>query len=44
MTTPAGTYTILIGFWPGGEGKRLKVTAGHHDGTDRVRVGTLEIK
>lgn len=43
MTTPAGRYTIYIGFWPGGEGKRLKVT-GENDGADRVRVGTLEIK
>jgi len=27
-----------------GEGKRLKVTQGNHDGTDRVRLGTIEIK
>jgi dolichyl-phosphate-mannose-protein mannosyltransferase len=44
MTTPAGTYTVLVGFWPGGEGKRLKVTQGNHDGADRVRLGTIEIK
>jgi hypothetical protein len=44
MTTPAGTYTVLVGFWPGGEGKRLKVTKGANDGSDRVRVGTIEIK
>jgi hypothetical protein len=44
MTTPAGTYTVLIGFWPGGEGKRLKVTSGTNDGSDRVRLGTLEVK
>jgi hypothetical protein len=44
MTTPAGTYTVYVGFWPGGEGKRLKVTAGPSDGADRVRLGTLEIK
>lgn len=44
MTTPAGTYTIYMGFWPGGEGRRLKVTKGQHDGTDRVRLGTFEIK
>jgi len=44
MTTPAGTYTIFVGFWPGGEGRRLKVTAGPNDGVDRVRLGTLEIK
>jgi hypothetical protein len=44
MTTPAGTYTVFVGFWPGGEGKRLKVTQGTNDGADRVRLGTLEIK
>jgi hypothetical protein len=44
MTTPSGSYTVLMGFWPGGEGKRLKVTRGTNDGSDRVRLGTLEIK
>jgi hypothetical protein len=44
MTTPAGNYTVLMGFWPGGEGKRLKVTSGTNDGSDRVRLGTIEIK
>jgi hypothetical protein len=44
MTTPAGTYTVLFGFWPGGEGRRLKITQGPNDGADRVRLGTLEIK
>jgi hypothetical protein len=44
MTTPAGMYTVYMGFWPGGEGKRLKVTAGPNDGSDRVRLGTIEIK
>jgi hypothetical protein len=44
MTTPAGTYTVFMGFWPGGEGKRLKVTKGTNDGVDRVRLGTLEVK
>jgi hypothetical protein len=44
MTTPAGTYTVFIGFWPGGEGRRLKITQGTNDGADRVRLGTLEIK
>jgi hypothetical protein len=44
MTTPAGTYTVYVGFWPGGEGKRLKVTQGPNDGVDRVRLGTLEVK
>jgi Dolichyl-phosphate-mannose-protein mannosyltransferase len=44
MTTPAGTYVVYIGFWPGGEGKRLKITEGPNDGVDRVRLGSLEIK
>jgi hypothetical protein len=33
-----------MGFWPGGEGKRLKITAGHSDGGDRTQVGFIEIK
>jgi len=44
MTTPAGHYTLLMGFWPGGEGKRLKITSGHNDGGDRTQVGSIEIK
>jgi 4-amino-4-deoxy-L-arabinose transferase-like glycosyltransferase len=44
MTTPAGRYTVLIGFWPGGEGKRLKITSGPNDGADRTQLGFIEIK
>ena len=44
MTTPAGTYQIFMGFWPGGEGRRLKITQGGNDGSDRFKVGTIEIK
>jgi Dolichyl-phosphate-mannose-protein mannosyltransferase len=44
MTTPAGTYSVFVGFWPGGEGRRLKITQGPNDGSDRVRLGTLEVK
>ena len=44
MTTPAGKYTVLMGFWPGGEGKRFKITAGQNDGSDRTQVGFIEIK
>jgi hypothetical protein len=44
MTTPAGHYTVLMGFWPGGEGKRLKITSGHNDGADRTQLGFIEIK
>jgi hypothetical protein len=44
MTTPAGTYTLWVGFWPGGEGKRIKITAGNNDGVDRTKLGIIEIK
>jgi Dolichyl-phosphate-mannose-protein mannosyltransferase len=44
MTTPAGTYSLLVGFWPGGEGKRLRITTGNNDGADRTRLGTIEIR
>ena len=44
MTTPAGTYKIFFGFWPGGEGRRLHITQGPNDGADRLYVGTVEIK
>jgi hypothetical protein len=44
MTTPAGTYQIFMGFWPGGDGRRLKITVGPNDGSDRLRVGSIEIK
>jgi hypothetical protein len=44
MTTPASVYTVLIGFWPGGEGKRIPITVGPNDGADRARLGTIEIK
>jgi len=44
MTTPAGRYTLFVGFWPGGEGKRLKITAGQNDGADRTQLGYIDIK
>jgi hypothetical protein len=44
MTTPAGTYQIFMGFWPGGDGRRLKITQGPNDGADRLRVGTIDVK
>jgi len=44
MTTPAGTYKIYFGFWPGGEGRRLHITQGPNDGADRLYVGNVEIK
>jgi hypothetical protein len=44
MTTPAGTYHVFFGFWPGGEAKRLKITQGPNDGADRLSLGAIEIK
>jgi len=44
MTTPAGTYHLYFGFWPGGEGKRLHITNGPNDGSDRMHLGTIEVK
>ena len=45
MTTPAGKYTLYIGFWPGGEQRRLRITGGNiGDGADRARVGTIDIR
>jgi hypothetical protein len=45
MTTPAGRYTLYLGFWPGGEQRRLKITGGNiNDGVDRARVGTIDIR
>jgi hypothetical protein len=42
-TTPKGNYTVYMGFWPGGDGKRLKVVTGTHDGQDRVKLGSVVV-
>jgi len=42
MTTPKGLYSAFVGFWLGE--KRLKVVEGPNDGTDRVRLGALQVK
>jgi hypothetical protein len=42
-TTPKGQYTIWMGFWPGGDGKRIPVVSGPHDGNNRVRLGTVKV-
>jgi 4-amino-4-deoxy-L-arabinose transferase-like glycosyltransferase len=42
-TTPKGSFTVWMGFWPGGDGKRLKATSGVSDGQDRVRLGTVTV-
>lgn len=44
MTTPAGVYTVFVGFWPGGDGKRLPITEGANDGADRARLGSLHVR
>ncbi|MCB9557239.1 MAG: glycosyltransferase family 39 protein [Deltaproteobacteria bacterium] len=41
LTTPTGVYQVLTGFWQGE--RRLKVTAGPHDGENRVRLGKLVV-
>lgn len=44
MTQPAGTYSLYLGFWPGGEGKRMRITSGPNDGGDRALVGSVSIR
>jgi len=44
MTTQAGAYTVFMGFWPGGDRARLKVTDGVSDGQDRANIGTMNIR
>ncbi|MDZ4694268.1 MAG: glycosyltransferase family 39 protein [Deltaproteobacteria bacterium] len=44
MTTQSGSYTVFMGFWPGGERARLKVTEGASDGQDRANLGSLFIR
>lgn len=44
MNQPAGYYQIFTGFWPGGDGARMKVTAGPHEADQRVRLGVLRVK
>ncbi len=41
---PAGSYQMLTGFWPGGDGARLKVIDGPQDGENRVKLGILRVK
>jgi len=44
LNQPAGYYQIFTGFWPGGDGARLKVTAGNHETDHRVRIGVIRVK
>jgi 4-amino-4-deoxy-L-arabinose transferase-like glycosyltransferase len=43
--TPAGVYTIYMGFWPWGtDGERWKVTDGKADNANRAILGTLTVQ
>jgi hypothetical protein len=45
VLTPPGRYRIHVGLWPGGNtDSRLAVTAGEHDGRDRVALGSVEVQ
>jgi 4-amino-4-deoxy-L-arabinose transferase-like glycosyltransferase len=43
VTTAAGQYRLLVGWWPGGDAPRLAITAGDGAGSDRVPLGALNI-
>lgn len=40
----AGYYQLFTGLWPGGDGARLRVTAGDHEPDNRVRLGAIKVK
>jgi hypothetical protein len=42
LTTSPGVYTIYTGFWLGD--KRLKVVEGPNDGSNRVRLGRIQVR
>ncbi len=45
VTTAAGQYRLLVGFWPGGDTpRRLPITAGAQDGNDRAALGVVVIE
>jgi hypothetical protein len=44
FTMRAGTYSVFLGAYRRSTGERLKVTSGHNDGTDRIPLGTFEVK
>jgi 4-amino-4-deoxy-L-arabinose transferase-like glycosyltransferase len=43
VTTAAGRYRLLVGWWPGGDAPRLAITSGDGAGSDRVPLGALNI-
>lgn len=44
INNAAGYYQIFTGFWPGGDGPRMKITAGTHENDQRVRIGVIRVK
>jgi hypothetical protein len=44
MTTPAGRYTVLMGFWPGRRRQAAEDHGGSERRRDRTQVGFIEIK
>ncbi|MBL9009166.1 MAG: hypothetical protein JNJ46_33210 [Myxococcales bacterium] len=44
MSQAPGYYQIFTGFWPGGDGPRMTVSAGQHEADQRVRIGIIRVK
>ncbi len=44
FTMPPGKYTLYLGAWRRSTGERLKVIEGPNDGSDRIPLGTLDVK
>lgn len=44
LAQAAGYYQILTGFWPGGDGARMRVTQGAHEPDHRVKLGIVRVK
>ncbi len=44
LNQSAGYYTVFTGFWPGGDGARMKVTQGPHEPDNRVRLSAVRVK
>jgi hypothetical protein len=42
--TGSPTYHLLVGLWPGGNRRRLPITAGATDGVDRAPLGTVLVR
>lgn len=44
MSQAPGYYQVFTGFWPGGDGPRMTVSAGPHEADQRVRIGIIRVK